>query len=156
MRWPRSVTLSPIGLPVRILNWAIERRAFITIGFWPVIIVRSPDAASIALAFVSASPRPMLTTIFSSRGTWFGLAYSNCLTSAGTTSLTGSARAARADPRAAARSARRPWLALVGRGCGGSRSCGRLAPSAAGAAAFGRRAAGASAACASSASAPRR
>ena len=64
MRWPRRVTLSPIGLPVRILNWAIDRRAFITIGFWPVIIVRSPDAASIALAFVSASPMPMLTTIF--------------------------------------------------------------------------------------------
>ena len=51
MRWPRSVTLSPIGLPVRTLNWAIERRALVTIGFWPVIIVRSPDAASIALAF---------------------------------------------------------------------------------------------------------
>ena len=79
--------MSPIGLPVRILNWAIDRRAFITIGFWPVIIVRSPDAASIALALVSASPRPMLTTILSSLGTMFGFAYSNCFMSAGTTSL---------------------------------------------------------------------
>jgi hypothetical protein len=59
----------------------------VTIGFWPVIMVRSLDAASIALAFARASPRPTLTTIFSSLGTWFGLAYSNCFTSAGMTSV---------------------------------------------------------------------
>ena len=50
MRSPRSVTLTPIALPVRSRNWAIERRARVTTGFWPVIGVRSPTAASIALA----------------------------------------------------------------------------------------------------------
>ena len=73
MRSPRSVTLAPIGLPVRSRNWAIERRARVTIGFWPVIAARSPTAASSALALVSASPRPMLTTIFERRGTCIGL-----------------------------------------------------------------------------------
>ena len=52
----------------------MERLAFVTIGFWPVMRVRSPTAASSALAFVSASPSPMFTTIFSSRGTCIGLA----------------------------------------------------------------------------------
>src|SRR5215212_159182 len=47
----------------------------------------SPEAASIALALLSASPRPTLTTILLTRGTWFGLAYSKCLRIAGTTSL---------------------------------------------------------------------
>jgi nitrate reductase NapE component len=58
------VTFAPIVLPVRRRNWAIERFAFVTIGFWPVIVVRSPSAASSAFALVSASPRPMLTTIW--------------------------------------------------------------------------------------------
>ena len=57
-----------------------------TIGFWPVIVVRSPRAASRALLFVSASPSPMFTTTFETRGTWFGLEYSNCVVSAGTIS----------------------------------------------------------------------
>ena len=78
IRSPRRVTLAPIELPVRTRNWAIERLALVTIGFWPVMVVRSPSAASSALALVRASPRPMLTTIFESRGTWFGLPYSNC------------------------------------------------------------------------------
>jgi hypothetical protein len=64
--------LAPIGLPVRSRNCAIDRRARVTIGFWPVICARSPTAASSALAFVSASPRPMFTTIFVSRGTCIG------------------------------------------------------------------------------------
>ena len=50
-----------MALPVRSRNCAIERRARVTIGFWPVIVVRSPTAASSALAFCSASPRPMLS-----------------------------------------------------------------------------------------------
>jgi hypothetical protein len=79
--------LSPIELPVRTRNWAIERLAFVTTGFWPVMVVRSPTAASIALAFVRASPRPTFTTIFARRGTWFGLTYENCFTRAGTTSV---------------------------------------------------------------------
>jgi hypothetical protein len=84
--------LSPIGLPVRILNWAIERRALrhdrLLAGDHRQVARRGVDA----FAFDSASPRPMLTTIFSSFGTWFGLAYSNCLTSAGTTSVVYSTR----------------------------------------------------------------
>jgi len=83
---PRIVTLMPIGLPVRSLNCEIERRARVTIGFWPVIIVMSPTAASIALAFWRASPSPTLTTIFETLGTSIGLPYSNCLRRAGTTS----------------------------------------------------------------------
>ena len=73
MRSPRSVTLTPMALPVRTRNWAIERRARVTTGFWPVMMARSPTAASSALAFCSASPRPMLTTIFVRRGTCMGL-----------------------------------------------------------------------------------
>ena len=74
MRCPRSVTFAPIGIPVRNRNWAIDRLAFVTIGFWPVIRVRSPTAASRALAFWIASPRPMLTTTFWRRGVCIGLA----------------------------------------------------------------------------------
>jgi len=60
--------------------------AFVTIGFWPVIIVMSPMAASRAFAFDRASPRPMLTTILLSFGTSIGLPYENCFWRAGTTS----------------------------------------------------------------------
>ncbi len=74
MRWPRKVTLAPIGIPVRSRNWAIERLARVTIGFCPVIWVRSPTAASSAFAFWIASPRPMLTTTFSRRGICIGFA----------------------------------------------------------------------------------
>ncbi len=74
IRWPRRVTLAPIGIPVRSRNCAIERLARVTIGFWPVIVVRSPTAASSALALAIASPRPMLTTIFSTCGICIGLA----------------------------------------------------------------------------------
>ena len=55
----------------------MERRARVTTGFWPVMRVMSPTAASIALAFVRASPRPMLTTILVRRGTCIALPYSN-------------------------------------------------------------------------------
>ena len=37
IRSPRRVTLAPIELPVRTRNWAIERLALVTIGFWPVM-----------------------------------------------------------------------------------------------------------------------
>ncbi len=51
IRWPRRVTLAPTGIPVRSRNWAMERVARVTIGFWPVMMTRSPTAASMALAF---------------------------------------------------------------------------------------------------------
>ena len=41
MRSPRSVVCAPIGMPSRSLNWAIDLRALVTSGFWPVIAVRS-------------------------------------------------------------------------------------------------------------------
>ena len=56
IRSPRRVTLTPIGLPVRTRNWAIDRLARVTIGFWPVMSWRSPTAASTAFAFCRASP----------------------------------------------------------------------------------------------------
>ena len=37
MRSPRSVTCAPIGMPSRSLNCAMDLRAFVTCGFWPVI-----------------------------------------------------------------------------------------------------------------------
>ena len=41
IRSPRSVTCAPIGMPSRSLNWAIDLRALVTDGFWPVIAARS-------------------------------------------------------------------------------------------------------------------
>ena len=73
MRRPRSVTLTPIGMPSRSLNAATDLRALITIGACPVICLRSAIAASIARALVIASPRPMLTTTFSIDGTCMAL-----------------------------------------------------------------------------------
>ena len=51
IRSPRRVTFTPIGLPVRTRNCAIERLARVTIGFWPVMSWMSPTAASTAFAF---------------------------------------------------------------------------------------------------------
>jgi hypothetical protein len=48
--------------------------AWVTMGCWPVMVRRSSTAASMALASMAASPTPMFTTIFSKRGTWWGLA----------------------------------------------------------------------------------
>ena len=45
MRSPRRVTLAPIALPSRSLKPAIDFLARVTIGFWPVILVRSRDGA---------------------------------------------------------------------------------------------------------------
>ena len=53
IRSPRSVTLAPIGMPSRSLNCAIDLRALVTIGFWPVIAVRSVTAPSISLDVAS-------------------------------------------------------------------------------------------------------
>ena len=36
MRSPRSVTIAPIGMPLRTLNCAIDFLARVTTGFWPV------------------------------------------------------------------------------------------------------------------------
>ena len=39
IRSPRSVTFAPIGMPSRSLNPAIDLRALVTTGFWPVMTV---------------------------------------------------------------------------------------------------------------------
>jgi hypothetical protein len=58
MRAPRSVTLAPIGMPSRILNWAIDFRARRTCARWPAMIVSSSIAESSCFASVFASRRP--------------------------------------------------------------------------------------------------
>ena len=69
MRRPRKVALIPTGIPARSLKAATDLRAFTTIGCWPVIMRTSPTADSSARALSLASPMPMLTTIFATRGT---------------------------------------------------------------------------------------
>ena len=83
MRSPRSVTWAPIGMPSRSLNCAMDLRALVTDGFWPVIAVRSLMAPSISLESRAASPTPMLTTILTRPGTCMTFAMSNSLRSAG-------------------------------------------------------------------------
>ena len=83
MRSPRSVTWAPIGMPSRSLNCAIDLRALVTDGFWPVIAVRSLMAPSISLESRAASPTPMLTTILVRPGTCMMFLMSNSDCSAG-------------------------------------------------------------------------
>ena len=83
MRSPRSVTMQPIGMFSRSLKFAIAFLDLVTTGFWPVIAVSSATAESIILAFWIASPRPMLSTIFSSRGTWFTFVVAHLLHQSG-------------------------------------------------------------------------
>src|SRR5918997_5569994 len=85
---PRRVTLAPTGIPSRILNPAMLLRALLSCAFWPVILARSSIAPSRARALTTASPTPMLTTIFSSRGTRMGFSMPNLSLRAGATSDT--------------------------------------------------------------------
>src|SRR4028119_1643760 len=73
----RSVTLAPIGIPSRILNPAMLLRARRIWGFWPVILARSSTAPSSARLLTTASPTPMLITIFSRPGILIGFWISN-------------------------------------------------------------------------------
>ena len=68
----RSVTLQPIGRPLRILKPAIAFLASVFTGFWPAISASSATAASSFFWSPAASPTPMLMTIFSSFGTCIG------------------------------------------------------------------------------------
>ena len=85
MRSPRSVTLQPMARPSRSLNEAIDLRDLQISGFWPVILVMSPTAASITLRSATASPTPMLTVILVIFGTSMGLASCKSALSLGTT-----------------------------------------------------------------------
>ena len=49
MRSPRSVTAAPTGMFSRILKFAMAFFAFVTTGFWPVIVPRSVVALSTVL-----------------------------------------------------------------------------------------------------------
>ena len=69
MRTPRRVTMQPMGTPSRILKPAMAFLDFVTTGFWPAILVRSPTALSITFLSETASLTPMLSVIFSRRGT---------------------------------------------------------------------------------------
>ena len=66
------MTLQPKGMFSRTLKFEIALRAFVTIGFWPAIIVRSRTADWIFFVSAVVSPTPMLMTILSSLGTCIG------------------------------------------------------------------------------------
>ena len=68
MRSPRRVTLAPTFMPERTLKLAMDFLALVTSGFWPEMVESSVTASSRALELSLQSPRPMLITIFSSRG----------------------------------------------------------------------------------------
>ena len=68
MRSPRSVTFAPTFMPARSLKFAMDFLALVTSGFWPEMVASSVTAVSSALGLSLQSPRPMLITIFSSRG----------------------------------------------------------------------------------------
>ena len=88
MRSPRSVTIAPIGMALAQLEVRDRLVRAVTTGFWPVIARELLDGASRgSWGSASASPRPMLTTIFSSRGTCIGFLSPSSFISAGTTSL---------------------------------------------------------------------
>src|SRR5580692_6732386 len=84
---PRSVTAQPIGMPLRILKFAMDFFARVMIGFWPLIWPSSTAAVSSSLAFWLASPRPMLSVTFCSLGTAMTLSQPKRFMSAGTVSL---------------------------------------------------------------------
>jgi len=58
-----------MGIPSRSLKPAIDLRAFRTCARWPAIVVSSSIALSSAFVSTFASPTPMLSVIFASRGT---------------------------------------------------------------------------------------
>src|SRR5512140_2018509 len=85
MRPPRSVTMQPIGRSLRILNPAMGFFDNVTTGFCPAILVMSPTALSMIFLSLTASPTPMLSVIFSMRGTCIVVLYPNFFTLSGTT-----------------------------------------------------------------------
>src|SRR5215203_1985655 len=86
MRSPRRVTLAPTGMPSRILNPAMDFLASLSWAFWPVILARSSIAPSMARLLTTASPTPMLTTIFSRPGIRMGFSIPNLSLRFGATS----------------------------------------------------------------------
>ena len=87
MRSPRSVTIAPIDWPWRSLKFAMDLRAFVTTGFWPVMAASCSTEASMILPLLMASPSPMLTTIFSSFGACIGFVNPSSFISSARTSF---------------------------------------------------------------------
>ena len=73
MRASRSVTATPTGISSRSLKLAIDLRARRTFGFWPAIVCSCSVAAWSMFVSCFASPTPMLSVIFTSRGVCIGL-----------------------------------------------------------------------------------
>ena len=73
IRAPRSVTRAPTGIPSRSLKLAMDFVARRTCARWPAMIVSSSIAASSAFASVFASPTPMFSVTFVTRGTSIGV-----------------------------------------------------------------------------------
>src|SRR6266850_1973340 len=69
MMSPRKVTAQPMGMPLRILKFAMDFLARVMTAFWPVIWPSSCAAVSSSFAFWLASPRPMFTVILATLGT---------------------------------------------------------------------------------------
>ena len=70
--------MTPIDWPARSLKPAIERRALVTMGFWPLMAVRSLTAPSMSDGWAVARPTPMLMTILSKRGACMMLVSWSC------------------------------------------------------------------------------
>src|SRR4029077_11086123 len=87
MRSPRSVTAQPMGMPLRILKFAMDFLARVMMAFWPVFWPSSLPAVSSSLTFWLASPRPMLTVTFFSLGTAIMFFQPKCFISVGTVSF---------------------------------------------------------------------
>src|SRR6266851_7465821 len=84
---PRNFTAHPMGMPLRILKFAMDFFARVMTAFCPVICPSSTAAVSSSFAFWLASPRPMLTVTFCSLGTAIMFFQPKCFISAGTVSL---------------------------------------------------------------------
>src|SRR5258708_3368237 len=87
LRSPRKVTAQPMGMPLRILKFAIDFLARVMMAFCPVICPSSCAAVSNSLTFWLASPRPMFTVTFCSLGTAIMFFQPKCFISAGTVSF---------------------------------------------------------------------
>ena len=72
MRLPRRVTLHPMAMPSRSLNWAIDLRARVMCGRWPAITASCSTASSRALLFGLGVADAHASVIFSRRGCSIG------------------------------------------------------------------------------------
>src|SRR5260370_19091152 len=87
MRSPRSVTAQPMGMPLRILQFAMDFFARVMMAFCTVICPSSCAAVSSNLTFWLASPSPMFTVTFFSLGTAIMFFQPKCFISVGTVSF---------------------------------------------------------------------